>query len=75
MHEYMIISISYDIDDFCNNFKFKSNDNLLKITGKIFPKSRLSLSEIIIIVIYFHKSKYRTFKHYYIDLIQKSNRN
>ena len=75
MHEYMIISLFCDVDDFCNNFEFKSNDNLLKITGKRFPKSRLSLSEIITIVVYFHKSKYRTFKHYYINFIQKSNRN
>ena len=40
MHEYMIISLFCDINAFCNNFKFKPNDNLLKMTGKRFPKSK-----------------------------------
>jgi len=63
------------IDDFCQDFEPRikalgvglslpliGNDQSKSSRG---PKSRLSLSEQLTIVIMFHRSNYRTFKHFY----------
>ena len=52
----MLTEIFCEIDDFCIKFK----DNLIGL----FPKSKMYLSEIMTLVVNFHLSNYRTFKHY-----------
>lgn len=59
-----------DIDDFCVIFKPQFQRQLLHSSNsKIIHNSRLCLSEIMTIIIYFHHSRYRDFKHYYHNLI------
>ena len=61
-----------DVDDFCLFFKPQFQPQLLdSFATKINNNSRLSLSEIMTIIIYFHHSRYRDFKHYYQNLIQQ----
>ena len=54
------------IDDFCADFEAEYYKHLID-DGKIkrVRKSRLSLSEVMTIIIQFQRSGYRTFKHYY----------
>ena len=54
------------IDDFCADFEAEYYKHLMD-DGKIKRvwKSRLSLSEVMTIIIQFQRSGYRTFKHYY----------
>lgn len=60
----------YEIDDFCLIFEPHFLSQLLDSSEKRRIKnSQLSLSEIMTIVVYFHHSRYRDFKHYYQDLI------
>lgn len=64
-------TLFYEVDDFCLIFEPSFNQQLLSSTQKKRIKnSRLSLSEIMTIIIYFHHSSYRNFKHYYQDHIQ-----
>ncbi len=59
-----------EIDDFCLIFEPHFQSQLLNYSErKRIKNSRLSLSEIMTIVVYFHHSRYRDFKHYYQDLI------
>jgi hypothetical protein len=66
----MITEIFYHVDNFCKEYKkhlkkigIKFNDK-----NKRGPKEKLNLSEIMTIVVYFHHSKMRTFKDYYLYL-------
>jgi hypothetical protein len=55
------------VDDFCLKFEPEFNKKLLEDgTRKRIRESTLSLSEIMTIIIWFHRSGYRTFKDYYI---------
>lgn len=72
----MLVEIYVEIDDFC-----KSNhqiiQNWLKESGlvkKAHP-SRLTLSEVLTILVYYHHSYYQDFKHYYINHVQSDLRN
>ena len=59
-----------EIDDFCLIFEPNFQSQLLNYSErKRIKNSRLSLSEVMTIVVYFHHSRYRDFKHYYQDLI------
>ena len=72
-----IISIFYDIDNFCKELKNYFEHYFISCDGKkasFEPPSSLSLSEIMTICICFHLSGYRTFKWYYTKLIQKEYR-
>ena len=63
-----ITAIFCEIDDFCQAFEKYCQQHLLEENPKskgFFPKSSMSLSEIMTIVITFHLSGYRTFKWYY----------
>lgn len=61
-----ITEIFCDIDDFCQVFEPLLEQILLpEITGQKVPKTRLTLSEIMTILIGFHGSRYRTFKDFY----------
>lgn len=73
MHE-IIISVFYDMDNFCKELKKYFEHSLIppneKETSFELP-SELSLSEVMIICVFFHLSGYRTFKWYDTKLIQK----
>ena len=55
-----------DLDDFCQVFEPLLAQMLLpEVVGQSRPKTRLTLSEIMTILIGFHGSRYRTFKDFY----------
>lgn len=65
-----IVEIYCVVDEFCK--EFEQGDNRLLISNassKRNKASRMNLSEIMTIVVLFHMSGYRTFKHYYQDCI------
>jgi hypothetical protein len=60
------IELFCGVDDFCLDFEPEFNKRLLEDgTRKRIRKSKLSLSEVMTIIIWFHRSGYRTFKDYY----------
>ena len=70
----IIISVFYDIDNFCKKLKLFFERSLLPCDEKgasFEPPSALSLSEIMTICVIFHLSGYRTFKWYYIKFVEK----
>ncbi len=63
-----LVEIFYDVDNFCLQFEPRWEQYQLGAgLRKRRRKSRLSLSEIMTIIIYFHQSNYRTFKAYYLQ--------
>ncbi len=65
-----LVEIFCDVDDFCRLFIPQWKKQLLG-DGKIKRQraSRLSVSEIITIIIHFHQSHYRDFKNYYLHYV------
>jgi len=62
-----IITLFCNVDDFNLEFEPEFIKNLLEDgTKKRIRKSKLNLSEVMTIIIWFHMSGYRTFKDYYI---------
>jgi hypothetical protein len=59
-----IVTLFCDVDDFCKKYE-SSNPKKLADKRRRNRKGRLSRSEMITILIYFHASNYRNFKHYY----------
>ena len=56
------------IDDFCQDWLATFSSTLFPAQGSNLPKyCRMTLSEVMTIVIHFHQSKYRTFKDYYLN--------
>jgi len=56
-----------EIDDFCQDWLSTFSLTLFSAQGNSLPKyCRMTLSEVMTIVIHFHQSKYRTFKDYYL---------
>ncbi len=73
----IIISVFYDIDNFCMELKKFFEHDIISCNGKaqsFEPLSALSLSEIMTICIIFHLFGYRTFQWYDTKLIQKQYR-
>lgn len=64
-----LLAIFCDVDDFCNAYEEYCKTYLLVDKEQIIPKTSMSLSEIMTIVIYFHLSNYRTFKWYYLKFV------
>ncbi|HBE20848.1 MAG TPA: IS982 family transposase [Cyanobacteria bacterium UBA11367] len=67
-----------EIDDFCHDFEPKFNEKLITSSVQTIrntPASRLCLSEILTIIIYFHQSAHRTFKNYYLTKIFQYHQN
>ena len=64
-----LLAIFCDVDDFCKDYAEYCKHHLLMDKEKIIPKTSMSLSEIMTIVIYFHLSNQRTFKWYYIKFV------
>lgn len=70
MNEDSLISLFCAIDDFCKKFEPEWESVLLQqntISGRWWTtrESKLALSEIMTIAVFFHSSGYRTFKHFY----------
>ena len=64
-----LLAIFCDVDDFCKDYESYCEHHLLMDKEKIIPKTSMSLSEIMTIIIYFHLSNQRTFKWYYIKFV------
>jgi transposase len=63
-----MVTMFCDIDDFCQHLLAAQYPQLA--TGSSQKKDRLpclTLSEVMTIVVFFHVSHYRTFKHFYLD--------
>ena len=68
----MMTRIFCDVDDFCQTFEPDFNLFLIEACGRKRIKSEsLALSEIMTIVIMFHRSGYRCLKHFYINNVLK----
>jgi hypothetical protein len=70
MSELQLIAMFCDLDDFCKRFAPVYHRHLLH-TGQRHRgrQPALALSEILTILVYFPRSHYRTFKHYYTDYV------
>lgn len=67
----MLVEIYVEIDDFCKSHAKNIRQSLLNLglLKKQHP-CRLCLSEIMTILVHFHQSHYKEFKHYYVDYVQ-----
>ena len=67
-----LAQLFWDVDDFCKDFEIFFNSQALPPKQqKRNRKFKLSLSEIVTIIIYFHSSSYRNFKDYYLKHVSK----
>lgn len=67
----ILTKIFCEIDDFCKVFEKSWRLSLITCGEKIrYRSSKLCLSEIMTIIVYFHFSHYRTFKHYYLNFVK-----
>ena len=66
-----LLELFCEVDDFCQDFEFLIKKQQLQGAKKRGPASRLSVSEIMTIVIYFHQAGYRNFKQYYLNYVCK----
>jgi hypothetical protein len=63
-----LLDLFVDVDDFCQIFLPCWQKRLLGDgSKKRLRNGQLSMSEIMTIIIYFHQSRYRNFKNYYIE--------
>ena len=62
-------SVFCDVDDFCLIFEPQWHKQLICNNKKSPVISKLTLSEIMTIIICFHQSAFRDFKHYYLSHI------
>lgn len=64
-----LIELFCDVDDFCKLISTWSERQLLGPAQKRGPKPKLSASEVMTILIYFHMMRYRDFKSYYTKYV------
>ena len=62
------------VDDFCQWLAKWENARLLDMTRKRGQAPRMSMSEVMTILIHFHQSHYRDFKAYYMQHVCKHMR-
>jgi hypothetical protein len=68
----LLLIIFYEVDNFCKQFESEWEKILISDgKRKRNRKSRMTLSEIMTIAIFFHHSNYKHFKHYYINHVMK----
>jgi hypothetical protein len=68
-----LIQMFCEVDDFCKEFSPKLARLLISHgEKKRNRKGQLSLSELLTIMIHFHQSSYRDFKHYYLLHVSRS---
>jgi hypothetical protein len=66
-----LVALFYLIDEFCKEFEPKWRAQ--RIASGIAQRNRpyrLTLSEILTIIVYFHRSDHRTFKGYYLGVVR-----
>ena len=68
------IAIFCDTDDFCRAYEDYCRNKLLMDKEKVVPRTRMSLSEIMTILIMYHLSGYKTFKWYYTKYVMVHQR-
>ncbi len=68
------IAIFCDVDDFCKAYEEYCRNKLLMNKEEVVPRTRMSLSEIMTILIMYHLSGYKTFKWYYIKYVMVHQR-
>jgi hypothetical protein len=64
----ILTQIFYDVDNFCKDFKKHLDTHMITANVSALLKrknSKMTLSDIMTVLIYFHHSGYRTFKKYY----------
>lgn len=66
-----LISLFCSVDDFCIDFQPEWHKQLIGQNLKPITSKTLSISEVMTIIIHFHQSTYRDFKHYYTGHVQK----
>jgi hypothetical protein len=66
-----LLELFCHVDDFCKAITTWQIQQLLGPARKPGLKPKLSASEIMTIIIYFHMSQYRNFKSYYIEYVMK----
>ena len=67
-----LVTLFYIIDEFCKDFEPKWRAE--RVNSGLAQRNkpcRLSLSEILTIIVHFHQSNHRNFKHYYLDYVCK----
>lgn len=68
-----LVALFYLIDEFCKEFEPEWRKQ--RITSGVAQRNkpyRMSLSEILTIIVHFHQSHHRNFKHYYTDYVRVS---
>lgn len=65
-----ITTLFCSVDDFWKDFKINWYQKQINYKSPRGPKSYLSMSEIMTIMILFHQSNFRTFKYFYIFLLK-----
>ncbi|KNY25335.1 hypothetical protein Bccel_0595 [Pseudobacteroides cellulosolvens ATCC 35603 = DSM 2933] len=74
--EDLLIKIFCDTGDFCIRLDKHLKSHILKESQKhqkkLCSSKMMELSEVMTIIIFFHLSSYRTFKHYYKEYVLKS---
>ena len=68
------IAIFCDMDDFCKAYEEYCRNKLLMDKEEVIPRTRMSLSEIMTILIMYQLSGYKTFKWYYTKHLMKYQR-
>jgi len=66
-----LVELYCSVDDFWKQFKNEWDKHLIDRTWPHGPDPELSNSEMMTIVILFHQSNFRTFKHFYCDYVLK----
>ncbi|MBV8707335.1 MAG: IS982 family transposase [Acidobacteriaceae bacterium] len=70
-----IVTLFCDIDDFCRSLLTARRPALPSGSAPRPPRANsLSLSEVMTILVWFHASHYRTFKHYYLGSVLPGKR-
>lgn len=65
-----LVALFYIIDEFCQEFEPKWRQQRIAAgEGQRNRACSLSLSEILTIMVHFHQSHHRNFKHYYLDYV------
>jgi hypothetical protein len=66
----MLVTIFYYVDEFCKFFKKEAQKSMISDGAIGEFESRMSLSEIMTIMIYWHLSGYKNFKEFYTKEVQ-----
>ncbi len=67
-----LLELFVSVDDFCQIFLPVWEKKLISDGSKKRHRTgQLSISEIMTIIIYFHQSRYRNFKAYYIEYVSR----